>query len=83
MNNNLVSSLDNIATLCNNIDEVLSKDQVDAQEAKSCIKEIQQEVLALAYNVQILRNQIKIAGKNLTEAFEKVMQPVEENNING
>lgn len=81
MNKNVILSLDTITGICEAIDEVLSRDQVNVQEAMDYIGDIRQEVVSLAYNIQTIRNQIRIAGKNLTEAFEKVIQPpVEEEN---
>jgi len=75
MSNNVIVSLTNITELCNKIDEYAAKDSVDVQGIMDSVGEIRQEVLALAYNIQTIRNQIKIAGKNLTEAFEKVLEP--------
>ncbi len=75
MNNNVITSLSNITDLCDKIDDYAAKDGVDVQGIMDSVGEIRQEVLALAYNVQTIRNQIKIAGKNLTEAFEKVLEP--------
>ncbi len=81
MNKNVIVSLDTITGLCEAIDEVLSRDQVNVQEAMDYVGDIRQEIIAIAYNIQTIRNQIKIAGKNLTEAFEKVIQlPVAEEN---
>jgi nucleoside-triphosphatase THEP1 len=75
MNNNVITSLSNIADLCDKIDDYAAKDGVDVQGIMDSVGEIRQEILALAYNIQTIRNQIKIAGKNLTEAFEKVLEP--------
>ena len=78
MSTNIITSLDSVATLCNIIQDSL--DNNENEKAIEALNEVRKEVLAMAYTIQTVRNQIKIAGKNLTEAFEKVIQPpVEEN----
>jgi hypothetical protein len=81
MNTNLIVSLSNITDLCNKIDEYVVQDSMDTQGIMDTVGSIRQEVLALAYSVQTIRNQIKIAGKNLTEAFEKVIEPPKEEEL--
>jgi hypothetical protein len=77
MNNNVIVSLDSVATLCNIIQDSL--DNNETEKAIEALNEIRREVLSMAYSLQTIRNQIKIAGKNLTEAFEKVIEPPKEN----
>ena len=77
MSSNVIESLDSVATLCNIIQDSL--DNNETEKAIEALNEIRKEVLSIAYNVQTIRNQIKIAGKNLTEAFEKVIEPPKEN----
>lgn len=77
MNSNVIVSLDSVATLCNIIQDSL--DNNETEKAIEALNEIRREVLSMAYSVQTIRNQIKIAGKNLTEAFEKVIEPPKEN----
>ena len=71
MNGNIVTSLDSATELCNIIQECL--DENETAKALEALGELRKEILAIAYNVQSVRNHIKIAGKNLTEAFEKVL----------
>lgn len=79
MTNNIITSLDSVASLCNIIQDSLDNNEND--KAIEALNEVRKEVLSMAYTVQTVRNQIKIAGKNITEAFEKVMQPqAEESN---
>lgn len=78
MTNNIITSLDSVASLCNIIQDNLDNNEND--KAIEALNEVRKEVLAMAYTVQTIRNQIKIAGKNLTEAFEKVIQPPTEEN---
>ena len=77
MNNNVIVSLDSVASLCNIIQDSL--DNNETEKAIEALNEIRREVLAMAYSIQTIRNQIKIADKNLTEAFEKVIEPPKEN----
>jgi hypothetical protein len=77
VNNNVIVSLDSVASLCNIIQDSL--DNNETEKAIEALNEIRREVLAMAYSIQTIRNQIKIADKNLTEAFEKVIEPPKEN----
>jgi two-component sensor histidine kinase len=77
VNNNVIVSLDSVASLCNIIQDSL--DNNETEKAIEALNEIRREVLSMAYSIQTIRNQIKIAGKNLTEAFEKVIEPPKEN----
>ena len=81
MSNNIITSLDSVATLCNIIQDSL--DNNENEKAIEALNEVRKEVLSMAYTIQTVRNQIKIAGKNLTEAFEKVIQPPNEENVDG
>lgn len=61
----------NCQDLAATIDELLDESKIN--EAKECISQIQTELNSLAYDVLTMKSRVKIAGKNLTEAFEQLM----------
>lgn len=73
---NIIGKIKDIRALIENLDVLLEENEID--KAQETINQTLKEIHSLEYDTNSLRSRIKIAGRNLTEAFEQLLEPAEE-----